>query len=100
MKHMADDKPKPLGGIVADLFCRVNDLFLVYQSLLENTERDRTVSLQTRPASYVKATFLFNAYHYIVLFSGPTFYYRSSHIGQHDSCSRCQIRADDIWRAL
>ena len=45
---MADDKPKPLGGIVADLFCRVNDLFLVYQSVLENTERDRTVSLQMR----------------------------------------------------
>ena len=52
---MADDKPKPLGGIVADLFCKVNDLFLVYQSLLENTERDRTVSLQMRPASYVKS---------------------------------------------
>ena len=52
---MADDKPKPLGGIAADLFCRVNDLFLVYQSVLENTERDRTVSLQMRPASYVKS---------------------------------------------
>ena len=68
MKHMADDKPKPLGGIVADLFCRVNDLFLVYQSVLENTERDRTVSLQMRPASYVKSNLFIQCislYHFV-----------------------------------
>lgn len=62
---MADDKPKPLGGIVADLFCRVNDLFLVYQSVLENTERDRTVSLQTRPASYDLFIQCISLYHFV-----------------------------------